>query len=185
MKFKYIFLIVAVVLFSGIGISTIKNNAPEKKNISPVTIEVIDDEEFTVDPPFIPSFSNAESNKKVSTTKPQVVTTSLSSSKKTKNPVTPNVNTFVEPLEIGFYYLDTINKQGIDACSLVDESSTSSQSSDLDLGDLEIQNFEVREGSAYLFVKAENIPKKTCAKIVEFKKSTNNIFKSINIIYTK
>ena len=169
------FTIIAVVILGLVGMYLLnKNKSPEIVTY----LEVIDGEEVTLDYPLVESFSNPESNK-------QADVTSTNSSKilATVNHV---VETVKKPFILGFYYVDNFKDFDLQPC----QSLNGSKVRDAEFPEYNVDNFKLTDvsfenNSAYLYVEADEIPKKICAQILQFNKLTNTLFDAIHVVINK
>ena len=117
MNKNYFVTLLAFVLLVGTGIYWLQTSpdAPEYNTPSENEekyIEFFDGKEVILDTPLTQSFSNVESNRNSVNIKETTKTPSVFTQAKDQV-----VTRIIQPLVIGIYYLDTIQKNGFDACS--------------------------------------------------------------------
>lgn len=182
MNKNYLITLLAVVLLIGTGIYWLQTSpsAPEYNAPSASEekyIEIVDGEEVALDTPLTQSFSNAESNKNIINTKQNTATSSVLA--QVKDQVTTRI---IQPLVIGIYYLDTIQKNGFEACSYSGSQSTeSSEINEYISDEFEITSIEKSIDQVFVFIDAEKIPEKTCARLLQFRDLTTAMYDHVHI----
>ncbi|MFT6361166.1 MAG: hypothetical protein ACJAV6_000578 [Candidatus Paceibacteria bacterium] len=152
-----------------------KNQSPEDQ----IFVEVIDGEEIALGYPLVESFSNPESNRE---SNKQIAGASTGSSIVTKT-ITKVVETIKQPFVLGFYYADNFKDLDLETCqSLNDEQVREVDFPEYDENNFKITDVSFAHNSAYLYVEADEIPKKICAQIVQFNKLTDTLFDAIHVI---
>lgn len=117
------------------------------------------------------SFSNAQSNQEVALAKSRRQARLRALSRKLK-----------KPFSLGFYYLDTIDKYGVEECALVQNASDKKHASTFDESNLTLDNILIRDTNAYIFVEEEDSPEKICAQVLVFNNISTDTISSINVI---
>lgn len=176
--------ILAVIVLAGVGYHVIKQNKEYTKDTEKTFVEEVIDEngetqEVELEYPLTESFSSAGSN-----VENNLVIVKNNAQKQQYSVVKNTLyKAAATPFTFGFYYLDTINKHGIDKCKLSDDDTDDSE----DVREYTNDNFKLSEISivgktAYLTVDADEAPKKTCASIVYFKDFKDTLFDAIHVI---
>jgi hypothetical protein len=182
MNKNYFVTLLAFVLLVGTGIYWLQTSpdAPEYNTPSENEekyIEFFDGKEVILDTPLTQSFSNVESNRNSVNIKETTKTPSVFTQAKDQV-----VTRIIQPLVIGIYYLDTIQKNGFDACSSPGARNVepSEIGGYIDEG-FELTGVEKSIDQTFIFIDAENVPEKTCARFIQFKNLTTAISDPIHI----
>lgn len=179
-------LAIGVLIAVGIHVSNTNKNRENNRDIDkgPMHVEVVKteagEEEIELDRPLSQSFSNALSNAETSTSSTSETNSVTYVAKKTFTNV---IETIVKPFTLGFYYFDTINKHGIEKC--IPTTSDSDEEEDFpeyNKDNFKLTNIEFKDRSVYLHVDADESPKKTCAKILQFKDFKNTLYDAVHVI---
>jgi hypothetical protein len=183
--------ILAVLVLLGVGYYLLQekkeaNYEPEKTYTE--IVENIDGEtqEIELDHPLTESFSNSKSNTETSRVSAETPSNDSELGTASKNVFNKVIKTITKPFTLGFYYLDTINKHGIDKCI----AGKTDSDDDEDFPEYNEDNFKLKEisfvgNTVYLQVDADDIPKKACATIVQFKDFKTNLYDAVHVVVRK
>jgi len=126
MNMKTITSLIAIIVLFAVGIYLAKdaNKRSALEETAETFIEVVNTEEGEIeietDRPLTESFSNPFSNKKLAREKAAEQKNNYAY--RAQKVVTTVVDTITKPFTLGFYYLNNINKKGVEKCTLSDLS---------------------------------------------------------------
>src|SRR5690606_27399598 len=84
---------------------------------------------------------------------------------------------------LGVYYLENINKKGIDACKGRNEPDPKSVDEDIEYSDenFKLEQIMYKNGQVFLSINAQEIPEDMCAYIIQ-KELGNSPFSAVHLI---